>query len=194
MANHRVQSGSHTLADRGLDLYSTPPGAVRALLKAESLPHCVWEPAAGRGAIVDVLREAGHAVIASDISDYGFPLHFVSDFLAQTKMPDSCRCILTNPPYARRILQPFVEHALDLSPKVVMLARLPFLEGVGRSAILERRGLARVFVFRDRLPMMHRDSWTGPKAPSATAYAWFVWDREHRGPAAIHRISHAAGS
>ena len=44
----------------------------------EKIPHCIWEPAAGRGAIVRLLRD--HAVIASDIADCGFPLHFCRDF------------------------------------------------------------------------------------------------------------------
>ena len=87
MANHAVQSGTHSQADRGSDLYSTPPDAVRALLKAEPLPSGIWECAAGRGAIVNVLRDAGHSVIASDIVDHGFPLHFVGDFLEQTGYP-----------------------------------------------------------------------------------------------------------
>jgi hypothetical protein len=187
MANHAVNSGTHPQADRGLDLYETPPGAVRALLRAERLPHGIWEPAAGRGAIVNVLRDSGHAVIASDIFDYGFPLHFVGDFLEQTETPKGCGCLLTNPPY--RIINKFIERALDLSPMVVMLARLALLESGGRTEILERRGLARVYVFRDRLPMMHRDGWAGPRSTSATAFAWFLWDRVHRGPATFHRIS-----
>ena len=89
----------HTNAERGLDLYETPPEATRALTEAEDLPHWLWEPAAGRGAIVNVLRDHGHAVIASDIHDYGFPLHFVADFLTREKAPASCQMIVTNPPF-----------------------------------------------------------------------------------------------
>jgi hypothetical protein len=70
-----------------------------------------------------------------------------------------------------------------------MLLRLTFLESERRSEILEDRGLARVYVFRQRLPMMHRDGWQGPKASSAMAFAWFVWDRAHNGPPTLHRIS-----
>ena len=188
MANHAVQSGTHSQADRGFDLYSTPPDAVRALLKAEPLPSGIWECAAGRGAIVNVLRDAGHPVIASDIVDHGFPLHFVGDFLEQTGMPAGCECIVTNPPF--KIVDRFIAHALDLCPRVIVLARLALLESVRRTEILERRGLARIHVFRNRLPMMHRDGWTGPRASSATAYAWFCWDRNHSGPTTVDRLSH----
>jgi hypothetical protein len=74
------QSKQHRHADRGFDLYETPPAAVHALRRVEAIPHAVWEPAAGRGAIVHELRNAGHKVIASDICSYeGFTLDFTRD-------------------------------------------------------------------------------------------------------------------
>lgn len=155
-------------------------------MRAELLPLSVWEPAAGRSAIVNVLRGRGHQIVASDIFDYG-NLDFVADFMTVTQPPAGCGCILTNPPF--QIVNKFIAHALDLSPRVIMLARLALLESVARTEILEYRNLARVHVFRNRLPMMHRDGWDGPRASSAVAYAWFVWDRDHRGLPTLNRIS-----
>jgi hypothetical protein len=187
MLDHSAQSGSHSFADRQRDLYETPACAIEALLRVERLPHWIWEPAAGRGAIVNVLRDRGHAVVASDIHDYGFALHFVGDFLAATKAPAGTECILTNPPY--QIANEFADHALDLAPKVYLLLRLAFLESVRRTEVLEHRGLARVHVFRNRLPFLHRDGWAGPKASSAIPFAWYVWNRNHHGSTTINRIS-----
>jgi len=177
-----------TLAERKDDLYETPAVATLALLRVERLPHRLWEPAAGRGAIVKVLRSAGHEVLASDLVDYGEPSHFSRrDFLFE-KLPDGCEAIVTNPPF--KLAQQFVAHALDLCPFVVMLLRLAFLESERRTDILEHRGLARVHIFRRRLPMMHRDGWTGKRVEAGgIAFAWFVWDRAHTGPATIHRLS-----
>ena len=170
------------------DLYQTPPEATLALLRAEQLPHWLWEPAAGRGAIVNVLRAAGHAVVASDLRDYGCPTHFSRrDFLLELKAPERCEAIITNPPYA--LAQQFVEHALELVPHVVMLLRLAFLESARRSPILDCGQLARVYPFSNRLPMMHRDGLTGPRASSAVPFAWFCWSRQHRGPTELRRIS-----
>jgi hypothetical protein len=107
--------------------------------------------------------------------------------LLEHKLPKSCECILTNPPFS--LAEEFVEHALELCPHVIMLLRLAFLESERRSPILDTGTLARIHVFRQRLPMMHRDGWTGPKASSAMAFAWFVWDRGHTGPATISRVS-----
>jgi len=185
--DHSCQVQRHPLAERGLDLYETPAVAVEAVLRAEPVPLGVWEPCAGRGAIVRVLRARGHDVVASDIPDYGFQLDFVDDFLARTRMPDGCDCILTNPPF--QIATKFAAHALELAPRVIMLLRLAFLETERRRHILEGRGLARVHVFRKRLPMLHRDGWAGRKANSGMAFAWMAWDREHKGPATINRIS-----
>jgi hypothetical protein len=185
--SHACQSGQHPHAERGLDLYETPPIAVEALLAVENLPHWIWEPCAGRGAIADVLRDRGHAVVCSDLVRYdNFPLHFTGDFMLQIKAPVGCDAIVTNPPY--QIATEFARHALDLAPHVYLLLRLAFLESIGRTEILERRGLARVHVFRCRLPRMHRDGWTGPRASSSIHFAWFCWDRDHCGPTVVDRI------
>jgi hypothetical protein len=185
--SHAVSPGRHPFADRQADLYETPSVAIEALLRVEKLPHCIWEPAAGRGAIVRVLRDAGHAVIASDIENYGFPLHFTGNFLEAVDLPRRVGAIVTNPPF--KLAEEFVARALELSPIVVMFLRLAFLESERRCHILENRGLARVHVFRKRLPMIHRDGWTGPKASSGMAFCWMVWDCTHTGPTTISRIS-----
>ena len=73
-------------AERGLDAYFTPSPPVWSLLALETVPHCIWEPAAGDGAIVRVLEAAGRRVIASDIADYGagYPL---ADYLTAPAPP-----------------------------------------------------------------------------------------------------------
>lgn len=177
------------LADRKNDLYESPPEAVKALLKAEVLPETIWEPACGPGSIVRVLRAAGHQVYATDLVDYASPDqdNHGWDFLSERQLPIGVQAIVTNPPFKNA--SEFVLHALDLCPRVVMLLRLAFLESTKRAPILDGGHLARVHVFRNRLPMMHRDGWTGPKVSNPTAFAWFVWDRNHSGPTELHRLS-----
>jgi hypothetical protein len=58
-----------------------------------------------------------------------------------------------------------------------------------RNSILDSGKLARVHVFRNRLPMMHRANWNGPRVSNPTAFAWFVRSRDHRGPSIWDRIS-----
>lgn len=185
MLDHAAGSGQHTYEERGSDVYETPPEAVHALLKVEKLPKHIWEPACGPGSIARVLEDAGHAVIATDLHDYGYG-ESGFDFL-KTRYEPIVGAIVTNPPY--QLAQQFVEKALTLCPKVVMLMRLQFLESVRRAHILDRgSGLARIYVFANRLPMIHRRGWTGPKASSAICFAWFCWTRGYDGPVTIDRI------
>jgi hypothetical protein len=182
-----IQIGRHAFVDRGQDLYETPPSAVEALLKAETLPHRAWEPAAGRGAIAEVFRVRGHEVVASDIDCGGAQLNFYADFFSLPVMPAGCEAICTNSLYG--CADAVVQHALDLAPQVYLLLRLAFLESGGRTNILERRELRIVHVFRKRLHMMHRAGWAGRRATSAIPSAWFCWDQSHAGPATRNRIS-----
>jgi hypothetical protein len=178
---------AHPHAARGDDLYETPAVAVEALLRVEALPLIVWEPACGPGAIARVLRGQGYEVYATDLVDYASSDQDFGgvDFMGQMACPAGARAIVTNPPY--RMARAFVEHAVALCPLVIVLARLAFYESTGREAILAR--CSRIHVFANRLPMMHRAGWAGPKSTSGVAFAWFVWDDRHQGPTTIDRIT-----
>lgn len=180
------------LKDRRGDCYDTPPEAVWALLKVEKLPHTIWEPACGMGNIATALRAVGHEVIATDLNERGCPASKSGiDFLfPNVDFPSTCWdpdfAIVTNPPFS--LAQQFVEKAIERAPLVIMLLRLAFIESDRRAEILERSGLARIHVFANRLPMMHRAGWEGRKANSGMAFAWYVWVRGHTGPTTIDRI------
>lgn len=169
MTGLRINS-THSRADRGLDMYPTPPEATRSLLALESLPRVIWEPAAGDGAIVRVLQAAGHEVIASDIADYGAG-YKVADYLTADP-PAGIEAIVTNPPFS--LLLQFAEKAVHEVPHVALLARLNALESIRRLAFY-RAHPPRVLVSSRRLPMMHRAGWDGPKASSNHTFAWLVW-------------------
>src|SRR5262249_50950074 len=121
----QVKPVRDALKARRDDLYPTHPGAVRALLAVEKLalpPDRIWEPCAGRGAIADVLRAAGHDVIASDLVDYSIPGQFARwDFLMEQRAPDGVAEIVTNVPY--KLAARMVEHGLALCPRVIVLLR-----------------------------------------------------------------------
>jgi hypothetical protein len=186
--SHRTgQAGRHPLADHPLDFYETPACAVTALLHNERLPDSLWECCAGNGAIVRVLREAGHHVVASDIVPRDFPLDFVADFF-EAAAPPGCGAAVTNPPYQHAAKM--VSRALQIVPRVYFLLRFAFYESRRRAPILDAGQLARIHIFSKRLPMMHRHGWTGRRASSQIAFAWFVWDRGHNSSeTVIDRIS-----
>ena len=176
------------LRERKDDCYETPRPVVKALLRAEKVPHVVWEPCCGPGSIVRCLRDQGHEVIASDLVDYQCPSSQSRiDFLMEHRAPDNCECVLTNPPF--KLARQFAEHATDLCPLVYMFFRFAFYKSECRSDLLENRGLSNVYCFRRRVPMMHRQGWTGKKAGTGICFAWFVWRRGYVGKTQLERIS-----
>jgi|DEB0MinimDraft_3_1074331.scaffolds.fasta_scaffold128204_1 hypothetical protein len=191
MAGLNTGNAKAALSERGDDLYETPAVATKALMRVEALPEIIWEPACGPGSIVRTLRDAGHKVYATDLVNYECPdsEHGV-DFLMELSAPTHIGAIVTNPPF--KLAGEFVGHALTLAPKVMMLLRLAFIESERRRSILDCGKLARVYVFRNRLPMMHRagrGTMVAKTNSSAMAFAWFVWDVNHSGPTEMHRIS-----
>lgn len=177
------------LSVRKDDLYETPSCAVHGLLKVESIPPTVWEPACGPGAIVQELRSTGRAVIASDLVDYGCPDSASRrDFLMERQAPAGVSAIVTNPPF--KLAGQFAAHAKTLVPEVYMLLRLAFLEGKRWKEGGLADGLARVWIFAPRLPFMRRAGFTGPgNSNSGMPLAWFVWRRDHVGPPTIDWIN-----
>lgn len=186
-----VGTASAPKADRGDNFYQTPPEATRTLLALESFSSTVWEPACGLNAIGRILEGEGYEVILSDLVDRGCAnadgeLQAVGDFLASRKDeegdgPD----VVTNPPYGE-VLNDFVAHALrEHRPrKMALLLNLNFLCGFAdeaRNFVMDENPPARVYVFKRRLPMMHREGWDGKKASSRMNTAWFVWELQDDG-------------
>ena len=171
----RIQS-SDRHENRGLDAYFSPPEAVLSLLQLEKefLPRSIWEPAAGDGAIVKPFRNAGFRVVASDVASYGLEdCASGIDYLSAAADP-SVQGIITNPPY--RLAMRFAEKAMAEVPYVALLLRTNFLESTARLPFFRKHRPARLWIASRRLPMMHRHGWQGPRAPSNTCFAWFVWD------------------
>jgi hypothetical protein len=127
----RIQS-SHDRQARGLDAYFTCREAILSLIKleAEYLPRTIWEPAAGDGAIVAPLRQAGYLVIASDIADYALDGCTIADFFT-LKPPFGAAGLVTNPPF--QLAQRFAAKGIAEVSYVALLVRTNFLtEGTAR--------------------------------------------------------------
>lgn len=163
----------------GPDFYPTPKWATHALLASEPFKGDIWECACGNGAMSTVLSETGSTVISSDLYDRGYG-EAGHDFLASQKRR---RNIITNPPF--HSAEGFVASALHLAEsKFALLLRLAFLEGANRTnTIFHKHPPSRVWVFSERITFYP----AGVKATGSgtTAYAWFVWDKDHSGPAEL---------
>jgi hypothetical protein len=191
----RRPSFGRPLAVRGLDQFDTPPIALMPLFDHEPLLSgmmTVCEPFCGKGNLVTPMRERGLTVFASDIVDRGCPDSTVLDFFAMTARPPGCDVLISNPAYARAM--DAIEHALALGFRVIaLLLKLSFLSSADRFERLHKPGhLRRVHVLAERLQDMHDAKYLeagGKKAGQSQQHAWFVLDRDYRGPTTIVPVS-----
>ena len=158
------------------DFYSTDPQAVEMLLQLEPFSDRILEPACGVGHICEVLKKHGKKVKCSDIVYRGYGEQ--KDFFKYRSFKGD---IITNPPYSKAL--EFVEHSLRIIPKgnkVAMLLRLLFLEGKARGEFFKRNPPKTVYVSRSRIVCARNGDFKKYNT-SAQAYAWFVWQKGHKG-------------
>ncbi len=159
------------------DFYPTPPVLTEALLRIESFPMTLWEPACGDGAILDVLTAHGHVVVSTDLVDRCCPgAGHGRDFLMEWQPMGEG--LITNPPF--RLWREFAAHACTgFNPsfvKVALLGRLQLLEGKRVSRLFAETGLSRVWVSAGRVNMLPRGA-IDKGHNGMIAWAWFVWER-----------------
>ena len=167
------------------DRYWTEPWCTEALLDFIPLPSRVWEPAAGRGDITDVLQEHGVYVISSDIdmSEYyrfGLPeyhqgVNFQSDFFSETGV--DAHVIISNPPYDKAV--EFIRHALNeiKVEKLYLLLRSEFKSASGRADIFGDS-----YYYQGEIVLTKRPRWDWwfrdkSKYHPRHNYSWFCWNR-----------------
>ncbi|MBL4872624.1 MAG: class I SAM-dependent methyltransferase [Rhodobacteraceae bacterium] len=159
----------------GPDYYPTPSWATHALIENEHFDGGIWECACGDGAMSEVLSSTGCDVSSSDLFDRGYGESGV-DFLHSDRNATN---IITNPPF--HSAEAFVHSALKKTEKkFAFLFRLAFLEGGGRQRnIFSTSAPSRVWVFSERITFYPKNA--ERKGSGTTAYAWFIWDKDHSG-------------
>jgi len=159
----------------GPDFYPTPRWATYALIESETFKGGIWECACGDGAMSDVLAETGNPILSSDLYDRGYG-EGGRDFLASKVQHAN---IITNPPF--HSAEGFVARGLEQAQsKFALLLRLAFLEGANRAnTIFHTHPPSRVWVFSERITFYPKG--VVATGSGTTAYAWFVWDRDHSG-------------
>jgi hypothetical protein len=172
---------------RDKDFYPTPRWCTHALMARVPFGRTILDPAAGDGAILDVVAEwelekggrfnrlgieldrlraenaraSGHTILNDDALSVTWPW---------------CDAVVTNPPYslASEFVSRFISQMTDsdtgaLTCKGAFLLPLSFLGSDGRASF--HRGFpSNVYV----LP--RRPSFTGDGQTDSEVYAWFVWE------------------
>lgn len=165
------------------DYYVEPSWLVDALLDAEKLAPSTlcWDPSCGGGTIPRTIEARGGNCLASDIAPRGNVA--VADFFTFRRPLGDATVIISNPPFG--VMEQYVRHALTLvTGRVIILARLAFLESQCRRAFFDETPLARVWVSRRRASMP--PGGTDIKATGGSIpFAWFVWCHGHVGAPTI---------
>lgn len=164
----------------GPDFYPTPPWATYALIDNEKFCGEMWEPACGDGAMSNVLADCSTSLRSSDLYDRGFG-DIGTDFRLVTDKADN---IVTNPPF--NAAEDFVHSGVKCAKqKFALLLRLAFLEGAARQkSIFNIYAPSRVWIFSERITFYPKGA--EKKGSGTTAYAWYVWDKDHLGPTQLN--------
>lgn len=166
----RIPKAEYTSRERvPFDNYPTPVSFTRGLLECEQFDGEIWEPAAGDGHMVQVLRDAGHEVLATDIQTG-------DDFLQISHTVDN---VVTNPPYSLAL--EFTFHALECTrDKVALLVKTAYLEGVARhDRLFKENPPSRVHVSTRKMFPAHK------RGGGAFSHAWVVWEHGVTGPTTL---------
>lgn len=117
------------------DDFQTPPDALKPLLSFLPKDKRIWEPACGRGNLVNTLQALGYSVCGTDKKTG-------TDFLDRdtwTSLKALGDLIVTNPPYSLK--DEFLRQAYRLGLPFAFLLPLTALEGTERQSYYRRYGL-----------------------------------------------------
>lgn len=213
MAEAKHGFRTSTYERRPSEQYFTHPWCTRALMKHAPLERLrarpVWEPAAGRGDITEVLQDEGIDVANSDIdvSNFNTDLGHITasnflDTVPDMNIMEEYSGIITNPPYGgKKVIydgkkltaaEAFVRHALELGVDyVAMILRTDWNHSSKRVKLFNGPPFAYevVLTSRPRWDWWYdKDPWEESKSPMHN-FSWFVWDRLWTGPSTQFWVS-----
>lgn len=174
------------------DFYATPFYATEAILDKEQLHGSILEPAAGEGHISKVLfeRYPNSQIVSTDLvqrnDKFGCGVVGGVDFLTES-YPSKFDNVITNPPFS--LAKEFAERALEISrEKVILFAKIQFLEGQQRKDFFATHPPRSVYVFSKRVNPLRNGievDENGKPWSSTMCFAWFVWGHGFTGEPGI---------
>lgn len=179
-------ASNHSISKRvEEDYYSTPSIAVEKLLLEldklkVKLPNIIIEPSVGDGAIAYPLSKKGHAIMAFDIVDRGFPNTNVFDWLKVSRPNVDNLAVVANFPY--KDIQKHTEHSLSIlkdGEYLISLAKIQFLEGKARREMFDKFPPKYVLVFSERIKCLANGVDNG--GSSAICFCWYIFEKGYNG-------------
>lgn len=162
------------------DEFQTPPEALEPLWSYLPPSWVIWEPACGKGNIVNAFCSRGYRVLASELypkdslnpGEWGDArVTMGKDFLTWAPA-DPWRAIVTNPPYSLK--DEFLARCYALGRSFALLMPLTALEGKARQALYRRFGLE-LIIPPERVRYETPNGTKGKDSSPHFASAWFTW-------------------
>lgn len=183
-------ASSHSKSQRQRhDYYATEPIVIDELFQVEIFNQPIWECACGEGHLAKRMKKHGKQVLATDLIDRSYGNGCV-DFLETSLAWNGD--IITNPPY--KFAKEFVEKAIQVigesklpDLKVAMFLKLTFLEGKKRYLLFKQHPPRTIYVYSSRRKCAMNGDFAQMKS-SAVCYAWFVWEKSHKGKTVVKWI------
>ncbi len=158
------------------DYYATPPQEINNILQYEKLSEYILDPCCGEGHMAEPLKKYYHAIKTTDLIDRGYGEPGL-DFLSREYPYTTPSTIIMNPPF--KLITEFTIKAIRLAPKVVLFARLQFLETIKRyKEIFSKTPPQRIYIYADRVNCAKNGDFSAV-GHSSMAFAWFVWDEKN---------------
>ena len=172
-------------------MFDTPPIALDPLFAHEPLLRgvtAVAEPFAGEGNLGDGDARARDRRARVRHFRAGAPI--LKDPRLFRHDRGACPVLISNPPYSQATA--LLEHAFAIGFRsFIFLLTTNYLHTGDRYERVHKRGhLARVYPLAERSKACTTGPpHTGPKASQPQVHSWFVFDRDHFGPATINPVS-----
>lgn len=153
------------------DWYPTPPEVTQSFMDYMNFNNCViWEPCAGDGAMVDIIKNSGNHVHASDINPQRSDI--VSHDMLTGPMSGiipSETILITNPPF--KIADKILEKAFsDGFEKVGLLLKSTYFHASSRTSLFEK------YKPSHALPLNWRPDFLKMGSPTMEV-TWFYWEK-----------------
>lgn len=165
-AGSRINGGNTAYKRVESDYYPTPPEATQALLNFLQLPTdtVIWEPACGRGHMVNVMCDNGYKVISTDIIT-GI------DYLATESK--ECDWIITNPPFSRA--HEFIEQSIRNEKPFAFLLKSQYWHAQKRYELFLRHRPQYILPLTWRPDFLFGERGAGSPLMDVM---WVVWGKE----------------
>lgn len=182
---------AHLWERHAQDWYVEPSWAVDLLIDAEAFEGRIFDPCCGMGTIPKAFLARGYEAHGTDLVYRGFGLGGQNFLAWDRKNIGPSDNIVTNPPFQHA--EQFNTQSLRFARrKVCMFLPLKFLASRRRKVLFEEHWpLARVHVLSNRASCLPGHLVVAGQAAKGGAidYAWFVFERGHKGLPSLHWLA-----